>query len=116
MEIDELREFCLSFEGITEETPFGPDNLVYKVKGKMYALVPLDQERPSIVLKNLPDRNEELKAEHPYINEAYHFNKVHWISIDNTTLHPALSKKLIEESYWLVRNKLPRKVQAEFEA
>jgi predicted DNA-binding protein (MmcQ/YjbR family) len=115
MEIDELREFCLSFEGITEETPFGPDNLVYKVKGKMYALIPLDSERPSIVLKNDPDRNEALKAEHSYINEAYHFNKVHWIAIDNTSKNPALSKTLISESYWLVRNKLPKKLKLEFE-
>jgi predicted DNA-binding protein (MmcQ/YjbR family) len=114
MELDELREFCLSFESITEETPFGPDNLVYKVKGKMYALIPLDHERPCIVLKNLPERNEALKAEHGYINEAFHFNKVHWISVDNTTKNPGLTKTLIEESYWLIRNNLPKKIKAEF--
>ncbi|MCD8538353.1 MAG: MmcQ/YjbR family DNA-binding protein [Leadbetterella sp.] len=75
MNIEELREFCLGFKGITEETPFGPDNLVYKVMGKMYALVPLDSEFPQITLKNTPAKNEFLRGEYSYITGAYHSTK-----------------------------------------
>jgi len=115
MNIEELREFCLGFKGITEETPFGPEHLVYKVMGKMYALVPLDNEFPQVVLKNTPAKNEFLRNEYSYINEAYHFNKVHWISVDNTLKNPALVRELITESYGLVKKGLPRKLQAELD-
>lgn len=115
MNIEELREFCLGFKGITEETPFGPDNLVYKVKGKMYALIPVDSEFPRITLKNTPAKNEFLRNEFSYINEAYHFNKIHWISIANTLKNPALTRELVTESYELVKQGLPRKIQAELE-
>ncbi len=115
MNIEELREFCLGFQGITEETPFGPDNLVYKVMGKMYALVPVDSEFPQVVVKNMPDRNEYLRNAFSYINEAYHFNKIHWVSVDNTLKNPELVRELICESYALVRKALPKKIQAELE-
>ncbi len=115
MNIEELREFCLGFKGITEETPFGPENLVYKVKGKMYALIPIDSEFPLVVLKNTPSKNEFLRGEYSYINEAYHFNKVHWISVDNTLKNPELTRELITESYELVKKGLPKKLQAELE-
>ena len=107
MNLEELRELCLSLPGITEETPFGADNLVYKVMGKMYALIPLDADYPCVALKNTPEKNEELKSTYPYITEAYHFNKVHWIMV----LHknPDLTKRLIEESYQIVKSKLPKK-------
>lgn len=115
MNIEELREFCLGFKGITEETPFGPENLVYKVKGKMYALIPIDSEYPCVVLKNTPSKNEFLRSEYSYINEAYHFNKVHWVSVDNTLKNPELTRELITESYELVKKGLPKKLQAELE-
>jgi len=113
MNIEELREFCLNFKGITEETPFGPQTLVYKVMGKIYALVPLDTEFPQIALKNTPDKNEFLRNEYSYINTAYHLNKVHWISITNTLKNPVLTRELITDSYGLVKSGLPKKLQAE---
>lgn len=115
MNIEELRDFCLGFQAVTEETPFGPENLVYKVKGKMYALLPLDSEFPQIVVKNTPAKNEFLRSEYPYVNEAYHFNKVHWISIDNTLKNSALTRELIAESYELVKKGLTKKLQAELD-
>ncbi|MBX2951050.1 MAG: MmcQ/YjbR family DNA-binding protein [Leadbetterella sp.] len=115
MNIEELREFCLGFKAITEETPFGPENLVYKVMGKMFALVPLDSEFPQVVVKNTPEKNEFLRNEYSYINTAYHFNKVHWVAIDNTLKNPALTRQLITESYEVVKKGLPKKLQAELE-
>jgi predicted DNA-binding protein (MmcQ/YjbR family) len=115
MNIEELREYCLSLKGITEETPFGPDNLVYKVMGKMYALIPIDSELPCVVLKNTPDKNEYLRNEYDYVTVAYHFNKVHWISINNTQKNSELSKELIRESYELVKAGLTKKLKTELE-
>ncbi len=117
MNIEELRDFCLSFKGVTEETPFGPDNLVYKVMGKMYALVPLDREVTYVSLKNTPEKNIELCATFPFIDGAYHFNKVHWISINNTSLAGIrLTKELVTESYELVKKGLSKALKAELEA
>ena len=113
MNIEELRLICLKFKGISEETPFGPDNLVYKVMGKMFALIPLDHETPCIVLKNSPDKNESLRTEFEYISTAYHFNKIHWISINNTLLNSKLTKDLIGESYQMVANGLTKKLKLE---
>jgi predicted DNA-binding protein (MmcQ/YjbR family) len=115
MNIEELREYCLSFKGITEETPFGPDNLVYKVMGKMFGLIPMDSEHPSIVLKNSPEKNEALRNEYNYITVAYHFNKVHWISINHTNKNPNLCKALIAESYEIVKAGLTKKQKVELE-
>lgn len=115
MNVEELREFCLAFKGITEETPFGPDNLVYKVMGKMYALLPLNNEFPGIVLKNTPDKNEMLRNTFSYINEAYHFNKIHWISVDDSRKNPSLTRELITESYELVIKGLTKRLQAELQ-
>lgn len=115
MNIEELREFCLNFKGITEETPFGPQTLVYKVLGKVYALVPLDTEFPQIALKNTPEKNEFLRNEYSYINTAYHLNKVHWIAVDDTRKNPQLTRELITESYEIVKKGLPKKLQAGLE-
>lgn len=111
MDIEELRDYCLSFDFVTEESPFGPDNLVYKVHGKMFALIPLDKEIVSITLKNSPEKNLALKEEFDFIEGAYHFNKKHWISIRNADKHLKLSKDLIKESYILVWDKLPKKLK-----
>lgn len=115
MNIEELRDYCLSFKGITEETPFGPDSLVYKVMGKMYALISLESLTPKISLKNTPLKNEELRNKYDFITYAYHFNKIHWISIENTMKCSDLAKELISESYDLVKSGLSRKLKEELE-
>lgn len=115
MNIEELREFCLGFKGITEETPFGPDILVYKVMGKMYALIPLDEELPLVSLKNKPEKNEHLRNEYDYIEGAYHLNKIHWITVRNTLKNPELCKTLIRESYEIVVSGLTKKLKSELD-
>jgi predicted DNA-binding protein (MmcQ/YjbR family) len=52
MNIEEIRDFCLSFKGVTEEMPFGPETVVFKVMGKMFMLLPLDVEDLRICIKN----------------------------------------------------------------
>lgn len=110
--LDAIRTHCLQKEGVTEELPFGPETLVFKVHGKMFALVPLDRDQLSLTLKNRPEKNEELRATYDQIVPGYHTNKKHW----NTVLLDArLTSKewmeWIDESYQLVlsppkRNKI----------
>ncbi len=117
MDIEEVREFFLGFKAVTEEQPFGPDTLVFKVMGKMFGLMPLDGEHFGISLKNTPEKNLELRAEYPFINGAYHMNKAHWSSVSlRTNVRDSLVKELITESYDLVVQGLTRKQKAELEA
>jgi predicted DNA-binding protein (MmcQ/YjbR family) len=116
MNLESVRDYCLGLKGVTEGLPFGPDTLVFKVMGKMFALVPLESETLKISLKNTPDKNQELRAEYPFIIGAYHMSKVHWNSLEiDFTVKNDLVLNLILESYELVKNSLTKTQKAEFE-
>ncbi|WP_337040737.1 MmcQ/YjbR family DNA-binding protein [Emticicia sp. 17c] len=113
MNLESFREFCLSKKGVTEELPFGPDTLVYKVMGKMFALTGFD-EPLSISLKNLPEKNEELRAEYSCVVGGYHLNKQHWNTVFiNGTVKDVILKEWISESYELVVKSLTKKLREE---
>jgi predicted DNA-binding protein (MmcQ/YjbR family) len=115
MDIETIREYLLSFEHVTEETPFGPDALVYKVAGKMFALLPIEYEALRISLKNTPEKNIELRAEFDGIQGAYHMNKVHWnMLLFEYGFKTALVKELISESYQLVYDSHTKKIKEQF--
>ena len=59
MNVEELREYCLTKKGVTEEFPFDSETLVYKVMGKMFALVPLERVPSQCNLKCDPERAVE---------------------------------------------------------
>ena len=92
--------------------PFGPDVLVYKVGGKMFALVIPDDFPPSVNLKCDPNRALELRDRYEDIQPGYHMNKRHWntVTLDGS-LPAALLRELIEHSYQLVVRGLPKKVR-----
>jgi predicted DNA-binding protein (MmcQ/YjbR family) len=102
MDIESFRQFCLSFPEVTEEFPFGPDTLVYKVRGKMFALTDLEQFE-SINLKCDPEEAIELRERYPAVKPGYHMNKKHWntVQIDHSVTDAVL-KKWIKDSYELV--------------
>ena len=116
MNIEELREYCLSLKGAIEDFPFGEFNLVLKVQGKMFGLIPLDNPETQIVLKCEPERAIQLRDEYEAITSAYHFNKKHWnsVKIDPTISHAFLCE-LINHSYKLVVSGLPRKLRLELD-
>jgi len=105
MDIEKFRNICLSLDDVTEEFPFGPRNLVYKVKGKMFTITDIDTFS-SINLKCDPEQAIELRERYAAVLPGYHMNKKHWntVLMDNS-----ISDKLIEEwiveSYRLVRGK-----------
>jgi predicted DNA-binding protein (MmcQ/YjbR family) len=114
MNLEEIRDFCLNFEGVTEEMPFGPETVVFKVMGKMFLLFPLDVENVRISIKNTPEKNIELRGDYPNIVGAFHMNKTHWNSlIVDFSTKKDLVKLLITESYDLVVKGLTKKLQLE---
>jgi predicted DNA-binding protein (MmcQ/YjbR family) len=105
-------EFCLSKPGAEETTPFGPDVLVYKVGGKMFATAGMSEETGRMNLKCNPERSADLRERYEAILPGYHMNKRHWNTIVfDGTLPPALVRELIEISYALVVAGLSKKAR-----
>jgi predicted DNA-binding protein (MmcQ/YjbR family) len=114
MNIEEFRELCLAKKGVTEELPFGPDTLVFKVMGKMFALMSLDRLPPQSNLKCDPVRAEELRETYDGdIVPGYHMSKVHWNTLFLEQLPPQLIVELTNHSYDLVVSGLTKKLQQE---
>lgn len=116
MNIESLREYCLSLKGATEGFPFDEETLVFKVGGKMFALTSLGGLL-SVNLKCDPEKAIELRENFPQVVPGYHMNKRHWntINIDDS-IPDTLIQEWIDDSYWLVVASLPRKVRTEIES
>lgn len=114
MNIEQLRDYCLSLKDVSEEFPFGNETLVYKVKGKIFLLCGLDNAPLQFNVKCDPDRALELREEYPAIIPGYHMNKKHWntVLVDGS-LSYTLIKELINHSYELVYKSLPKKLREE---
>lgn len=105
MNIEDIRNYCLSKEGVDEALPFDEDTLVFRVKKKMFLLVSLDNP-VYINLKCDPEKAIELREHYPEITPGYHMNKIHWNSVAlNGKLTSSLIKELIDHSYELVKGK-----------
>lgn len=115
MDIEEIRAYCLTKNGVEEGFPFGDTTLVLKVGGKIFVLINLDSD-PSMNLKCEPGRAIELREVYPAIIPGYHMNKKHWNTV---VLDGSLSKRLIMEmidhSYDLVYQSLPIKLRLDLE-
>jgi predicted DNA-binding protein (MmcQ/YjbR family) len=107
MNIEELREYCLSKKGVTEDFPFDETTLVFKTGNRIFALTDLEGEL-SINLKCDPDLAIELRDKYPAVLPGFHMNKKHWntIIIDGT-IPDRIIKEFIDHSYNLVIHKLP---------
>lgn len=113
----ELRAYCLARPGAEETTPFGPDPLVFKVMGKMFAMLPAappaQEEELNVVVKCAPLRGELLRETYPAVTGAYHMNKRHWISIvQDGSVPDDEVQELIDHSYRLVVQGLTRAQRA----
>jgi predicted DNA-binding protein (MmcQ/YjbR family) len=116
LDVESFREYCLSKKAVTESFPFDETTLVFKVAGKMFALVSLDNPELRVNLKCDPERAISLREEFPEnILPGYHMNKALW-----NTIIPAgkikldLFKELTDHSYKLIVASLTRKVKEEF--
>lgn len=106
MNIETIREYCLSKPGSEETLPFGPDTLVYKVNGKIFLLMGLDSETLRFNVKCDPDKAPELREEYACVLPGYHMNKKHWntIVVDGSVSSGQL-KEWIDHSYNLIAPK-----------
>jgi predicted DNA-binding protein (MmcQ/YjbR family) len=80
MDIESLRDYCISKKGSSESFPFGEETLVFKVNGKIFALVNLDGDL-SINLKCDPTLAIDLRERHAAVTPGYHMNKKHWNTV-----------------------------------
>jgi len=114
MRLDQLRDYCLAKPTAAEDQPFGPDTLVFKVGGKMFALVGLNQVPPSVALKCEPERVVELRARYAAVTPTPYMDKRLWnaVSLDGE-VPDAEVRSMIDHSYDLVVAKLTRRVREE---
>ena len=105
MHIEELRTYCLLKQGATESLPFGPETLVFKVGGKIFLLVGLNQvDELSFNVKCDPEYAVALREEFEHtVMPGYHMNKKHWNTVYcNRQLNDERIRQLIDHSYDLV--------------
>ncbi|MTI41242.1 MmcQ/YjbR family DNA-binding protein [Fulvivirga lutimaris] len=114
MDIEFYREYCLKKPGVTESFPFDNNILVFKVMNKMFALCDVDLFT-SVNLKCDPEWSVQLREQYDGINPGYHMNKTHWNTIEmDGTIPDKLFLELIDHSYELIVNSLPKKVKEEW--
>jgi predicted DNA-binding protein (MmcQ/YjbR family) len=81
MNIEILREYCLNKSEATEGFPFGEETLVFKIHGKIFALVNIVGDL-SVNLKCDPDLAVELREQYPAVIPGYHMNKKYWNTVN----------------------------------
>jgi predicted DNA-binding protein (MmcQ/YjbR family) len=111
MNIESLRNYCLSKKGVTESFPFDETTLVFKVMGKMFALTGLEDEILTVNLKCNPENAIRLREKFPAIQPGYHMNKKHWntIIVDGSIPDEQIFQWM-DDSYNLVVKSLSRKL------
>ncbi|MBZ0301293.1 MAG: MmcQ/YjbR family DNA-binding protein [Anaerolineae bacterium] len=98
-----LRDYCLNKKGTTAEFPFGPEAEVFKVMGKMFALMPTDAQPQTISLKCDPTLADMLRQTYEAVIPGYHMNKRHWntVTLDGSIPEDEVLE-MIDHSYDLV--------------
>lgn len=122
MNIEQIREYTLSINGVTEDQPFGDDIITYRIEGKIFLCLwlgggmhDMKDGQPRLALKLTPERNEELRDHYSAILPAWHWNKKHWSDVYYEQLDDVLVESLIKESYLLVVSKLPKAVRYKYQ-
>ena len=122
MDIEHVRDYTLSLNGVTEDQPFGDDNITFRVEGKIFLCLWLgtgnynvDNDSLRFACKLTPERNEELREHYHAITPAFHWNKKHWSDVYYTLLDTALVEAIIRESHQLIISTLPKVVRAKYQ-
>jgi predicted DNA-binding protein (MmcQ/YjbR family) len=111
MDVDWLREVCLSFPGATEQIQWGND-LLFKVGGKMFAVTPLEPAAVCLSFKASPENFPEL-TERLNIIPAPYLARAQWVALQTReALPPEELARLLRASYDMVFAKLPRRTRA----
>ena len=121
MDLEQLRHYCLNKKATIEAFPFDADTLVFKVKGKLFALIALkrwEAGEAAINLKADPEYAETLRAEYNSIRPGYHMNKKHWntVHLHEGEVDVTFVTALIDHSYDMVVKGMSKKTQAELKS
>ena len=115
MNLEEVREYCLSLPGVTEDSPYGPDMIVFRIEGKIFLHMPLEYADQRVSIKLPPEEGQRLRESYDAISAGYHLNKLHW---NDVLIEHAFSadqiKNWILESYNLVVSKLPKNLRLKY--
>ncbi|WP_293588831.1 MmcQ/YjbR family DNA-binding protein [Prevotella sp.] len=122
MNIEEVRYFALSLPGVTEDQPFGDDNITFRVEGKIFMCLWLgggkyniDETMLRFACKLAPERNEELRELYSAVTPAFHWNKTHWSDVFFEQLDTDVVESIIRESYGVIVSKLPKSVRVKYQ-
>lgn len=111
MNIETLREYCISKSGVTESFPFGEDTLVFKVSNKIFLLTNLSSPQ-TFNVKCDPEKAIALREEFEDVQPGYHMNKKHWNTVSIVgTLSDRQVFEMIDHSYELILKSLPKNIQ-----
>ena len=121
MNIEEVREYVLSLYGVTEDQPFGDDNITFRLEGKIFLCLWLGCERqadagPRFAIKLTPERNEALREVYAAVTPAWHWNKKHWSDVFYASIDEETVRLWIRESYQLMVSKLPKSLRLRYES
>jgi predicted DNA-binding protein (MmcQ/YjbR family) len=121
MNIEEVRKYTLSLNGVTEDQAFGEDILNFRLEGKIFVCLwlgggkyDMKDSEPRLALKLSPERNEELRAQFIAVTPAWHWNKKHWSDVYYEQLEDSIVMEWIKESYLLIASKLPKAVRQKY--
>ena len=114
MDIESIREYCLSLPKVTEDFPFDDTTLVFRIGGKIFAMMDLE-DASKLTLKSDPNKAFTLRDKYSEISGAWHMNKKYWNQLNlYGQLSDTLVKQLIRHSYSEVVKKFPKRRQQEF--
>lgn len=112
MNTETIREYCITKPGVTESFPFDEVTLVFKVGGKVFALLDTEGRPTTIALKCDPERAVQLRETFTAVQPGYHMNKTHWntVTLDGSVRSSEVHS-WIDHSYELVRKGLPKAIR-----
>lgn len=114
VDIGVITEYCIKKKGTEETFPFDEVTLVYKVMGKMFALIPTDREELTMNLKCDPEKAQLLREAYDGVRPGFHMNKKHWNTIHfDGSIPDKEIFEMIDHSYDLVVKSLTRKLKDE---
>jgi predicted DNA-binding protein (MmcQ/YjbR family) len=110
IDLERIRDYCLSKKGTTEDFPFDETTLVFRIAGKIYAFVNTHSIPFKISLKSDPEKAIRLREEYAFITPGYHLNKKYWNTVEISMEQDATFYfTLIDESYNIIFSGLTAK-------